>query len=424
MAKAVIVAGVRTPFHKAFSSLAEIDTIGLGVAAVRAVLRDLNLSGTDVESIVWGSVIIPPATPNVAREIALDCLGTSTEARTVSRACASSVQSITDAVSTIERGDADIVVAGGGDSTSNAAITLPSAFIQKMGPVLMGGKAGPKEILAASARLNWLHDVLPSAPKVAERTTGETMGQGAERMAERNKISREAQDSFALRSHQRAAAAVRSGRFDKEVCSVTTKKGTVVADGLIRADTSLERLAKLRPAFKSGGTVTAGNASPLTDGAAAVVLMSAERAAALGYKPLAVVKSWSYVGVDPKDQLLIGPALAMPRALERAGLSLDQMDYIDMHEAFAAQVLSVVQALQSDAFANERLGRSTRVGEVPDWKLNVHGGSLAIGHPFAATGARMVTTMANELVASDKRHAVLGLCAAGGLGAALVLERA
>jgi acetyl-CoA acyltransferase len=423
MAKAVIVSGIRTPFHKAFSSLADIDTIGLGVASVRALLRGLNLSGNDIDSIVWGAVIIPPATPNVAREIALDCLATSTEARTVSRACASSLQAVTDAVAAIERGDAEIVVAGGGDSTSNAAVTLPPAFIQKMGPVLMGGKASPKDILAATSRLNWLRDVWPGAPKVAERTTGETMGQGAERMAERNGISREAQDAFALRSHQRAASAVRSGRFDKEVCGVATSKGTVLADGLIRADTSLERLAKLKPAFKSGGTVTAGNASPLTDGAAAVLLMSAERAAALGYKPLAAVKSWSYVGVDPKDQLLIGPAIAMPKALGRAGLGLDDVDLIDMHEAFAAQVLSVVQALQSDAFGKERLGRAGRVGEIPDEKLNVHGGSLAIGHPFAATGARMVTTMANELVARDKQHAVLGLCAAGGLGASLVLER-
>lgn len=424
MAKAVIVGGVRTPFQKAFSSLAQVDTIGLGVAAVQGALRQIGLSGTQVESIIWGAVIIPPATPNVAREIALDCLSATTEARTVSRACASSLQAISDAVCAIERGDSDIVVAGGGDSTSNAAITLPNAFIQKMGPVLMGGKAGPKDVLNAAMRLNPLHDVLPAAPKVAERTTGETMGQGAERMAERNNISRQAQDAFALRSHQRAAAAVRSGRFDKEICPVVTKQGNIVADGLIRADTSLERLAKLRPAFKVNGTVTAGNASPLTDGAAAVILMSEERARALGYKPLASVRSFAYVGVDPKDQLLIGPALAMPKALERAGLQLEDMDFIDMHEAFAAQVLSVTFALQSDAFAKERLGRSERVGEVADDKLNVHGGSLAIGHPFAATGARMVTTMANELVERDKRYALLGLCAAGGLGAAMVLERA
>lgn len=424
MAKAVIVGGVRTPFQKAFSSLAELGTIDLGVAAVRAVLSELGLSGTQVDSIIWGSVIVPPATPNVAREIALDCLSVSTEARTVSRACASGLQAVTDAVAAIERGESDVVVAGGGDSTSNAAITLPPAFIRKMGPVLMGGKAGPKELFTVAARLNWLTDVVPSAPKVAERSTGETMGQGAERMAERNSITREAQDAFALRSHQKAAAAVRAGRFDKEVCAVTTKRSTVAADGLIRADTSLERLAKLRPAFKPNGTVTAGNASPLTDGAAAVVLMNEERALGLGYKPLARVKSWSYVGVDPKDQLLIGPALAIPKALDRAGLRLDQMDYIDMHEAFAAQVLSVISALQSDAFARARLGRSERVGEVPDEKLNIHGGSLAIGHPFAATGARMVTTMANELNISDKQYALLGLCAAGGLGAALVLERA
>jgi acetyl-CoA acyltransferase len=185
----------------------------------------------------------------------------------------------------------------------------------------------------------------------------------------------------------------------------------------------MERLAKLRPAFAEGGTVTAGNASPLTDGAAAVLLMSEEKARALGLKPLAAFASWAYVGVDPADQLLIGPALAIPKALERAGLSLDEMDLVDLHEAFAAQVLSVLKALGSRAFARARLGREDAIGEVDPAKLNVHGGSIALGHPFGATGARMVTTMANELASGSKRTAILGICAAGGLGAAAVLER-
>ena len=197
----------------------------------------------------------------------------------------------------------------------------------------------------------------------------------------------------------------------------------VEPDTLVRADTSLEKLAKLKPAFAKDGTVTAGNASPLTDGAAVTVLMAEEKAKALGYKPLAAVRSWSYVGVDPADQLLIGPALCMPHALERAGMQLADMDYVDVHEAFAAQVLSVLKMLASTAFARERLGRDEAVGEIDPARLNVHGGSIAIGHPFGATGARMVTTLANELVLGDKQTALLGICAAGGLGAAAVLER-
>jgi acetyl-CoA acyltransferase len=250
------------------------------------------------------------------------------------------------------------------------------------------------------------------------------MGEAAERMARRNEISREAQDAFAARSHQRAAAAIAAGRFDEEVVAVTTPDGRVVhADGIVRADTSVEKLAKLRPVFAKDGTLTAGNSSALTDGAAAVLLMSEDKARALGLRPLAALASWAYVGVDPADQLLMGPALAMPKALARAGLELGEIDLVDLHEAFAAQVLSVLKMLGSDAFARARLGRDRAVGEIDPARLNVHGGSLALGHPFAATGARMVTTMANELDRTQKRTALLGICAAGGLGAAAVLER-
>ncbi len=422
MARAVIVGGMRTPFHKGFAALAAVDTIDLGTTAVRGALASLELASKDVDTIIWGCVILPPASPNVAREIGLSCLTPRADAVTVSRACASGLQAVTDAVTAIERGDAEVVVAGGSDSVSTAPVPLPPGFIHQMGPVLMGGKATALDIAKAVSRLS-IRDIIPQALKIAERSTGETMGQGAERMAERNGISRQAQDEFALRSHQRAAQAVKSGRFDAEVCAVTTKRATVAVDGLIRADTSVEKLSRLRPAFKTGGTVTAGNSSPLTDGAAAVVLMNEDKARALGYRPLARVRSWSYVGVDPADQLLIGPAIAMPKALDLAGLSLADMGRVDMHEAFAAQCLSVIQALESDAFGKERLGRPGRVGQIDRERLNVHGGSLAIGHPFGATGARMVTTMANELAITGETYALLGICAAGGLGAAAVLER-
>jgi len=243
-------------------------------------------------------------------------------------------------------------------------------------------------------------------------------------MAKRNEISREAQDAFAVRSHHRAAAAIASGRFDDEIVPVQSPEGRWVhADGLVRADTSVDKLAKLRPAFAKDGTLTAGNSSALTDGAASVLLMSEEKARSLGLKPLAAISTWSYVGVDPADQLLMGPALAMSKALERAGLRLADVDLVDMHEAFAAQVLSVLKMLASGPFARARLGRDEAVGEIDPERLNVHGGSLALGHPFGATGARMVATMANELARTGKRTALLGICAAGGLGAAAVLER-
>jgi len=422
--RAVIVAGVRTPFVKAFTDFTKIDTIGLGVAAVRGLLERTKLPYKDVEAMVWGGVILPSGAPNLAREIALDLkLDPSCEGMTVTRACASGLQAVTLAAAAIERGEADIMVAGGSDSTSNAELKLPNKVTHALAPLAFG-KATPGDYFGVLSQLLPIKDILPERPKVAERSTGEVMGESAEKMARRNEISRAAQDAFAARSHHRAAAAIASGRFDAEIVPVEAPGGRWVhGDGLVRADTSVEKLGKLRPVFAKDGTLTAGNSSALTDGAAAVLLMSEEKARALGYVPLAAFSSWAYVGVDPTDQLLMGPALAIPKALERAGLELSEIDFVDMHEAFAAQVLSVLKMLASPAFARARLGRDEAIGEVDVERLNIHGGSLALGHPFGATGARMVTTMANELHRTGKRTALLGLCAAGGLGAAAVLER-
>jgi acetyl-CoA acyltransferase len=280
-------------------------------------------------------------------------------------------------------------------------------------------------MLGVLSQLVPFSELLPRAPKIAERTTGKTMGEAAEDMARRNEISRQAQDEFAARSHERAARAIAAGRFASELTAVEDAQGgRLTADTLVRPDSNVEKLARLKPVFAEDGTLTAGNSSPLTDGAAAVLLMSEGKARALGFQPLARIRSWAYAGVDPADQLLIGPALAMPRALERAGYQLADIDLVDMHEAFAAQVLCVLRALDSDVFARSRLGRDKAVGQVDPERLNVHGGSIALGHPFAATGARMTTTMANELAATGRRTALLGICAAGGLAAAAVLENA
>jgi len=423
--RAVVVDGTRTPFAKAFTELVEMDTIALGGVAVKALLDRNPFPLQEIDGIVWGGVILPATFPNVAREIALDLrLPASVEGMTCTRACASGLQAVTLAAAAIERGEADVMIAGGSDSTSNAQVALPPKLVQKFGPLALGKGGSPMDYLQVLSQLHPITDILPKMPKIAERTTGEVMGESAERMAKRNGITREAQDEFAERSHHRAARAIESGRFAKEVVPVTTPDGgTVHADGIVRGDTHKEKLGKLKPVFAKDGTVTAGNASPLTDGAAAVLLMSEEKAKALGFKPLAAFRSWSYVGVDPADQLLIGPALAMPKALDRAKMSLRDIDIIDMHEAFAAQVLSVLKALGSRAFAEERLGKSEAIGDIDPDRLNLHGGSLAIGHPFGATGARMVTTIANELTRTGRATALLGICAAGGLGAGAVMER-
>ncbi len=422
--RAVVVDGIRTPFVKAFSEYLTMDSIALADVAVEALVKKTEIAGTDIDAIVWGGVILPALAPNIAREVALDLkLGAHIEGHTVTRACASGLQAITSAAAMIERGDADVVICGGSDSTSNATVALPSKAVHALAPLAFG-KAGPQDILGVLAQLMPIGDILPKMPKIAERTTGEVMGESAEKMAGRNGVTRQEQDEFAVMSHHRAAEAIASGRFDDEVTPVETPEGKWVhADTMVRGNTSVEKLERLRPVFSKTGTLTAGNSSPLTDGAAAVLLMSEEKARALGYAPRAAFRSWSYVGVDPADQLLMGPALAMPEALKRAGMSMSDVDFMDMHEAFAAQVLSVLRMLDSKAFAEARLGLSKAVG-APDFsKLNLHGGSVAIGHPFGATGARMVTTVANELVNSNKETAILGICAAGGIGAAAILER-
>lgn len=423
--RAVIVAGVRTPFVKAFGQFLELDTIALGGAATRALLEKSEVPRDSIDAIVWGGVILPTGAPNVAREIALDLqLPHSVEGMTVTRACASGLQAITTAAASIERGENDVVIAGGSDSTSNASVALPNKAVHALAPLAFGKAKGMKDYLGVLSQMMPITEVLPKMPKIAERSTGEVMGESAEKMAKRNGVTREEQDQLAFMSHQRAAAAIASGRFDDEVAAVVTPKGDrVLKDDIVRGDTSLEKLAKLRPVFAKDGTVTAGNASPLTDGASAVLLMSEEKAKALGLKPLAAIRSWGYVGVDPADQLLIGPALAMPKALKAAGMELSDIDLVDLHEAFAAQVLSVTKALESDAFAKARLGRDKAVGSIDFDRMNVHGGSISIGHPFGATGARIVTTMANELQLRDVETAVIGICAAGGLGAAAVLEK-
>ena len=270
-------------------------------------------------------------------------------------------------------------------------------------------------------------DLAPNPPAIAERSTGKTMGHSAEDMARANGITREAQDEFAVRSHAKAVEAWESGIFDQEVMPYPVPPRfttTVERDTIPRPDSTIEKLAELRPVFdRKYGSVTAANASPLTDGASALMLMDESVARALGHEPKAYLKSYAFAAIDPNWQLLMGPAFATPLALDKAGMTLDDIDVIDMHEAFAAQVLSNIQAFESDAFAQKCLGRDKAIGRIDMDKFNLYGGSISIGHPFAATGARQILTMANELERRGGGTALVTQCAAGGLGAAVVLER-
>lgn len=423
--RVAVIRGLRTPFAKAGTAYAGIDALELGKQVVTELISRTGIDPASVEELIFGTVIPDVKAPNLAREIILGTgLPTSVPGYTVSRACASSNQSITNASDMIHRGYADVVVAGGSESLSRVPILFSRNFSDALVSASKSKSVGGKLGAFSGVRPR---DLAPDAPAIAESTTGLTMGQSAEIMAQKNGITREAQDRFALQSHTRAAEATESGRFSEEVMHVIVPpryEDVVSTDNLIRADTTLEKLGQLKPVFdRKFGSITAGNSSPLTDGAAAVLLMSEEKAASLGLQPIGYIRSYAYAALDPFDQLLQGPAFAVPKALERAGLTLDEMDVIEMHEAFAAQVLSNIQWLGSDTFATERLGRTKAVGEIDPEKINPCGGSIAIGHPFGATGARIVTTVCNELQRTGGQYGLVSVCAAGGLGSAIVVER-
>jgi acetyl-CoA acyltransferase len=422
--RVAIVAGLRTPFARSGTVFRDVTATTLARQVARELLVRSELDGREVDEVVFGQVVPSVRVPNVAREVSLlPQLLPSVPAYSLNRACASAAQAITNAADQIALGHADVILAGGVESLSDIPVLHSRRFSQILVEAgkakSMGGRLG------ALARTR-PKDLVPVTPAVAEPSTGETMGHSAEKMAKENGITREAQDRFALQSHERAAAATADGRLTAEIAPWFGGRDMdeiVTADNGIRADSSLEALAQLRPVFdRRYGSVTAGNASPLTDGAAVVLLMAEDKAIALGYQPLAFLRSYAVAAVDPAWQLLMGPVYAVPRALERAAIAWADLGLVEIHEAFAAQVLSNVQAWGSAAWA-ERLGLAGPVGEV-DWeRTNVMGGSIAIGHPFGATGARLVTTLAHEMVRRDVQFGLISICAQGGMGHALVLER-
>ena len=419
-----IVAGLRTPFTKSGTALKRMRTIDLATACVKELVQRSELDPGEIGLCVYGQVVPSVDWLNIARDTVLGAgLPRDIEAYSVSRACATSIQAMTDVAQTIASGHHAVAIAGGADSTTDVPL--------KVSPRLRDALLGLQKAKTMAARLKLIRslsprDLLPQAPGFnREPSTGEQMGQAAEKMAKLNQISRQQQDEIAYRSHANAARAWENGVYADEVMTLfpAPYDKPVSRDNIVRDDTSVEALAKLRPVFdRKHGTITAGNASPLTDGASALLMMSEAKAKALGYQPLGYLKSWAYAAVDPSWQLLMAPVMAAPVALRRAKLSLADMAIVEVHEAFAAQVASNLQAWASKKFADEHLGGGAPLGEIDPDKLNVNGGSIALGHPFAATGARMVLTALNELKRRGGQHALLTLCAAGGLGAAVVLE--
>lgn len=418
-----VVAGLRTPFAKQATAYHGVPALDLGKMVVAEMLQRSELDPKEVEQLVFGQVVQMPEAPNIAREIVLGTgMAVNTDAYSVSRACATSFQSTANICESIMAGNISVGIAGGADSSS----VLPIGVSKKLGRSLVDlNKArtlGQRWNIIKQLRFK---DLMPVPPAVAEYSTGLSMGQTAEQMAKTHNISRAEQDEMAHRSHTLATKAWESGIMKDEVMVAHPEphKGFIEMDNTVRTDSNLEGYAKPRPVFdRKHGTVTAANSTALTDGASAVILMSESKAKALGYEPLGYIRSFGFSAIDVWEDMLMGPSYATPIALERAGMELKDLDLIEMHEAFAAQALANMKMWASDKFAQEKLGRSKAIGDIDMTKFNVNGGSLAYGHPFAATGTRLITQTINELRRRGGGTGLTTACAAGGLGAAMIVE--
>lgn len=392
MKEAVIVSAARTPIGSFGGAFQHVSAVDLGKTAVKEAVRRAGLPPEAIEEAVLGNVLSAGLGQNVARQIAVHAgLPYTVPAMTINKVCGSGLRSVSMAAQFIRAGDAEVVLAGGAESMSNAPYVMPKAR--------WGTRMGSTEMVDTM-----LQDGLIDAFEPIH------MGITAENIAERWSFSRREQDEFALRSQQRAAAAIDNGYFEEEIVPVEVpqRKGeavTVSVDEHPKKDMTMEKLERLRPAFKKDGTVTAGNASGLNDGAAALVVMSKDRAQALGLTPLATIVSYGNAALDPAV-MGYGPVPASRQALERAGLTMDDIDLVEANEAFASQSLAVARDLQID----------------PD-KINVNGGAIALGHPIGASGARVLTSLLYEMKRRDVKRGLAALCIGGGQGTAIIVER-
>ncbi|MBI5535770.1 MAG: acetyl-CoA C-acyltransferase FadI [Deltaproteobacteria bacterium] len=422
--RVAVVTGLRTPFLKQGTGFRDVTTLELSTQVVGELVQRTGVDPKTYTLCVFGQVMPSLDYINIAREVVLRAnLDRSTESFSVSRACATSMQALTSCIESIEHGEHDAAIAGGADSMDD----LPLGVSKRLTVALMGLQKA-KTMMARLKLLSGISpkDLVPPMPGYSvEPTTGLSMGQSAEKMVKENGISRVWQDEIAFRSHSRAAKAWAEGFYDDQVMPIVVPpfKEGFREDNLVRKDSKLEDYASLKPAYdRAHGTITPGNASPLTDGAAALTVMKASKAKALGLEPLGYVRSWAYAGVDPNWQLLMAPVFAVPMALKRAGLTMKDIGLVEMHEAFAAQVASNLQALASKKFCEDKLGLSEAIGEIDPEILNVNGGSIALGHPFGATGARIVLQGLKALKKRGKQFGLMTICTGGAMGVAAVLE--
>jgi acetyl-CoA acyltransferase len=420
----VVIDAVRTPFVKSFGAYETESALSLSLHAARTLINRVGVSPDQIGEVVWGAVVPQIKNPNIARDIVLFAgLPRSIPGFTLNKACASSLQSVQSAADSIALGRVDLALAGGVEVLTDVPITYSDKARQFLTRFSRAKNLKQKIALISSVSPK---DFLPRPPALAEPFTGLTMGEHGEIMAVKNKITRLRQDEYALMTHHRAHAAIESGYLTEEVTPIWTgKKSDLVVDrdNIVRGDTNLEDLAKLRPAFdKKYGTITAGNSSALTDGASAVLLADEDFARRHSLPILGRILASHTVAVDPLDQLLIGPAYAVPQLLKRHGLSMGDVGVFEIHEAFAAQVLSCLDAMADEEFCQSKLGLKKAFGSIPMDKLNIDGSSLAYGHPFGATGGRLISRALRIAARTGSKRAVIGACAAGGMSQAMLLE--
>ena len=420
-----ILGGARIPFARANGAYNEASNQDMLTAAMKALVEKFDLKGQRLGEVAAGAVIKHSRDWNLARESMLGAgLHPETPAYDLQRACGTSLSATAQLANRISLGEIDCAIAGGADSASDVPLSY-SPNLQRTVLSLSRGKSWTDKLRTIGDLRPW--DLAPAHPGIAEKRTGLSMGQHCEEMAKEWQISRQEQDELALASHKNAAAAWLSGFFQ----DLVTPFYDVQRDNNVRGDTSLEKLASLRTAFDSSpaGTLTAGNSSPLTDGAASVLLSSEEWARSRGIEPLAYITHAETAAVDyvgmagMKEGMLMAPAYAVPRMLDRAGMKLQGFDIYEIHEAFAAQVLCTLKAWESAAWCENKLLRKEPVGSIDRAKLNPKGSSVALGHPFAATGARIVATLAKQLAARGSGKGLISICAAGGMGVTAILER-
>lgn len=439
----VIVDGVRTPFAKAGTVFKAEHAANLGQEALKELITRTNLDTGSVDEVIVGCVGNPSDAVNIGRVVALRAgIPQNVSAHTVHRNCASALESITSGYNMIKAGSANVVVAGGAENMSQAPVLWGNEHLKRLEALSRARTTGAK--LSAlwnllMANFNQVKEIATTPPMkmskfkprisvveaLMDPFAGINMGDTAEIIAKEFGISRQDQDSFALGSHQKAVAATKDGKLGEEYFPYFIGpdfKKTQEKDLGPREEQTIESLGKLRPYFdRKTGTITVGNACPLTDGAAMMLLMSRQKAEAEGHKPLAKIRGYAFAGLEP-ERMGLGPAYATPKALEKAGLSLKDMGLYELNEAFAAQVLACREAMMSSKWCEEKLGLSEAVGELDLDKLNVNGGAIALGHPVGATGTRLVLTLAKEMKRRNEQFGLATLCIGGGQGGAIVIE--